>query len=263
MSDNIALEFMRAAAGGASKAQVIRHFKKTYDCTDADIQELLKICAFKSAPKHIDYRKFANQLKDADVTWLAFPFTQIGTVDQFLSQEECEALMEVADENLRPSFISDLNDTNKVSSYRTSQTADLNYLASPGLNLLDKKICNFMGTEPFLGEVVQSQKYKPGQYYKKHCDYFTPLIKEYKTYTEWMGQRTWTFMCYLNDVEEGGETSFPLLKLKIKPKQGMAVVWNNLYRHGLPNPKTLHEALPPISGDKYILTKWFRSWSLI
>ena len=30
-----------------------------------------------------------------------------------------------------------------------------------------------------------------------------------------------------------------------------------------PNYKTLHEALPPISGDKYIITKWWRSWSLI
>jgi prolyl 4-hydroxylase len=263
VDESIAFEFMRAAVSGASKTQTIRHFKKYYDCTDEDIQELIKVCFFKDKPKTLDYRQVANQLNNVGVNWFPFPFTQIGTVENFLSRGECEALMEVADENLRPSVVSTEQDDNKISKYRTSQTADLNYLSSPGLNLLDKKICSFMNITPFYGEVVQSQKYKPGQYYKEHYDYFTPITKEYKTYTEWMGQRTWTFMCYLNDVEEGGETSFRFLNLKIKPKQGMAVVWNNLYRNGLPNPKTLHEALPPISGDKYILTKWFRSWSLI
>ena len=86
---------------------------------------------------------------------------------------------------------------------------------------------------------------------------------EFKTYCEWMGQRTWTTMVYLNDVEEGGETYFKHLKLKIKPQKGLLLAWNNLFFNGIPNYKTLHEALPPISGDKYIITKWWRSWSLI
>ena len=53
---------------------------------------------------------------------------------------------------------------------------------------------------------------------KSHWDYYHPLSAEHKTYTEWMGQRTWTFMIYLNDVEEGGETYFKFLDLKIKPE---------------------------------------------
>jgi hypothetical protein len=128
---------------------------------------------------------------------------------------------------------------------------------------VDNKIADFMGLNPFLGETMQAQKYAPEQYYKEHYDYFCPLSREFKTYTEWMGQRTWTFMLYLNDVEEGGETLFKHLKLKIKPTAGKAVVWNNLYSSGIPNPKTMHEALPPISGDKYVVTKWWRSWPLI
>jgi len=78
-----------------------------------------------------------------------------------------------------------------------------------------------------------------------------------------MGQRTWTSMIYLNDVEEGGETYFKHLKLNVKPKQGMLIAWNNLYKNGMPNFKTMHEALPPISGKKYVITKWWRSWQLI
>ena len=47
-----------------------------------------------------------------------------------------------------------------------------------------------------------------------------------------MGQRTWTTMIYLNDVEEGGETYFKYLNLKIKPKKGLLIGWNNLYING-------------------------------
>ena len=69
-----------------------------------------------------------------------------------------------------------------------------------------------MGIDPFLGESLQAQKYKPGQYYKEHCDFFHPHTREFKVYCEWMGQRTWTAMVYLNDVESGGETRFQIPK---------------------------------------------------
>lgn len=259
----IAATFMKSAVSGASKTQTIRHFQTHYGCSDQDIEELLTVCGFKEAPETIDYTWFYTNLKEKNIKWLDFPFTQLGTVDNFLSAEECRLLREIIDDNLRPSVVADPEDSNITSDYRTSQTADLPYLDVPCYNLLDKKICNFLGIYPFIGETIQAQKYAPGQYYKEHCDYFFPLTKEYKTYTEWMGQRTYTFMCYLNDVEEGEETYFKSLKVKFKPKQGTAVIWNNLYKNGIPNPKTLHEALPPVSGHKYVLTKWVRSWPLI
>ena len=120
-----------------------------------------------------------------------------------------------------------------------------------------------MNLEPFFGETMQAQKYEIGEYYKEHYDFFSPFNHEYKTYCEWMGQRTWTTMIYLNDVEEGGETYFKHLNLKIKPKKGLLIGWNNLYKNGFPNYKTMHEALPPLIKSKYIITKWWRSWSLI
>ena len=33
------------------------------------------------------------------------------------------------------------------------------------------------------------------------------------------GQRLWTALCYLNDVEEGGETRFTKLNIAVKPKK--------------------------------------------
>ena len=159
--------------------------------------------------------------------------------------------------------MADKNDSCLVNDYRTSQTSPLNYFENKFLLETDKKISNLLNLSPFLGEIMQGQKYLPGEYYKEHYDFFSPFSPEFKTYCEWMGQRTWTTMIYLNDVEEGGETYFKHLKLKIKPKKGLLIAWNNLFFNGIPNYKTLHEALPPISGDKYIITKWWRSWSLI
>jgi len=76
------------------------------------------------------------------------------------------------------------------------------------------------------------------------------------------GNRTWTFMVYLNHVMEGGGTKFFAIDKVIQPKVGMAVVWNSLYPDGVVNPDTLHAGLPILQGQKYVITKWFRECPL-
>eukprot|EP00741_Cyanophora_paradoxa_P009062 tig00001467_g8775.t1 len=71
------------------------------------------------------------------------------------------------------------------------------------------------------------------------------------------GQRIWTAMIYLNDVEEGGETWFPA-PASASPHPRPADRLNNLAADGSPNDATLHEARPVLGGTKYIITKWFR-----
>ena len=251
------------AVSGVTKSSVIRYFQTANGCTDADIEALINLCSFKSKPKKIDYDYFykVGQLLQAEN--ISYPFTQIYKKPNFLNKDECNQVIKLIDEHCERSCVANSKDEPIVSDYRTSKTADLSYIKRPQLFDIDYKITKLIGLNPLASEVMQGQRYDIGQYYKQHCDYFKPLTKEYKTYCEWMGQRTWTFMIYLNDVEEGGETYFKHLKLKVKPEQGTAVILNNLYRNGLPNPKTLHEALPPVSGKKYIITKWFRSWSLV
>lgn len=264
MSDTaLASELMKAAVGGVSKAQITRTFKSLYGCTDNDIERIIELCNFKAKPKYIDYQSFCNLPVVKKAQRIYYPFTQIYKQDNFLTKDECFNFIEIINKNLRPSTVSDPKDECVTSAYRTSKTSDLHYFADPFFLKIDKKIANFMGIEPFLGETMQAQKYEIGQYYKEHWDFFMPTTKEYKVYCNWMGQRTWTSMVYLNDVETGGETYFKHLKLKFKPKQGTLIAWNNLYKNGLPNLKTMHEACPPTSGPKYVITKWWRSYSLI
>jgi prolyl 4-hydroxylase len=259
----LAGHLLRMAVSGVTKRSAVRHLKEKYDCSDQDIELLLKLCCLKSKPKRINYGDFYKVGNNLNAKRLSYPFTQIYIKDGFATEEECDSMISIINQNATPSFVANAKDEKIISDYRTSQTADLSYLRYPELLNIDYKITEFTGLSALLAEVMQGQKYEIGQYYKQHHDYFTPWTKEHKVYCEWMGQRTWTFMLYLNDVEKGGETYFKRLKLKIKPKKGTAVIWNNLHKNGLPNRKTLHEALPPVSGPKYIVTKWFRSWNLI
>ena len=66
------------------------------------------------------------------------------------------------------------------------------------------------------------------------------------------------FMIYLKDPRSGGETRFPTLGMKVMPRQGRAVVWNNLRGTGEGNDATRHQSLPVTGGTKTIITKWFR-----
>ena len=73
------------------------------------------------------------------------------------------------------------------------------------------------------------------------------------------GQRTWTAMIYLNDVEEGGATWFPQAGIKRRAQTRAAA---GLEQHERPTaaPTTLRctRACRWSRATKYIVTKWFR-----
>ena len=54
---------------------------------------------------------------------------------------------------------------------------------------------------------------------------------------------------YLNDVAEGGETRFPQLELVVRPKAGRLLMFPPYWMYQ-------HEGMPPVSGDKYILSTY-------
>jgi prolyl 4-hydroxylase len=259
------LHYLKESASiGVSKTSLIA-FLKELNYTDSEIRRLLNKLNLKSRPKGINYSYFYYCPIHPEARQLVKPKynTQIFALDNFLSDDECSYLMEAIDKIQRPSTVADPKDSNVINRHRTSQTADLHTTNDPIINKVNYKLAELLDLDSNLGEAIQGQKYLPGQYYKAHTDFFRYHTKEYKVYTEWMGQRTWTTMIYLNDVEEGGETYFKYLYLKVKPKRGTIVFWNNLFQNGRPNQKTLHEALPPTTETKYVITKWWRSWPVV
>ena len=63
---------------------------------------------------------------------------------------------------------------------------------------------------------------------------------------------------YLNDVAEGGETTFPSIHLTVSPKKGSAVYFEYCNSRGQVDPLSLHAGQPVLQGEKWIATKWMR-----
>ena len=85
------------------------------------------------------------------------------------------------------------------------------------------------------------QKILTGGFYKPHIDNFTSS-------NENENERILTFIWYLNDVRNGGETHFIQTKLKIKPKIGRLVMFPS-------NKPFFHEGLYT-QENKYIISTW-------
>ena len=181
--------------------------------------------------------------------------------EDFLNKTECEKIIKRIQSNLRPSLITQSDELDQY--FRTSQTCDLGIQADDFISNIDQKIADYLGINTDYSEIIQGQFYEIGNEFKLHTDYFQPNTEEFQEFASDQGQRTWTFMIYLNDVAAGGHTDFPKLDLSVKPKQGRAVIWSSLYENGGINPNTLHWAKPIIKGQKYVITKWFREMARI
>ncbi len=172
----------------------------------------------------------------------------------FLKETECQQLIQRIDDRRRPSTIADANDDDY---FRTSETCDLDH-ADPFVAEIDAKICNFANIDKEFGEPLQGQRYAEGQEFKAHTDYFDPNGQDFIKFCSESGQRTWTFMIYLNEPDAGGATRFVELNKKFVPKTGNLLCWNNMRLDQSPNDLTLHHGMKVRKGTKYVITKWFR-----
>jgi prolyl 4-hydroxylase len=67
-----------------------------------------------------------------------------------------------------------------------------------------------------------------------------------------------TLIFYLSDVDEGGSTYFPQMKLAIHPKKRAALMFSYMGKDGVLDMRSEHAGMPVIKGDKWIVTKWIR-----
>lgn len=182
------------------------------------------------------------------------PRIEMFILRDFLDAEECASLVARIERDRRPSTIADANGDHY---FRTSETCDLPMM-EPDVLALDEKLSALSGIDRALGEPIQGQRYEEGQEFKAHTDYFDPHGADYQHFCSVSGQRTWTFMIYLNDVEAGGATRFKVIDKLIQPERGKLVCWNNRRPDGSVNPATLHHAMKVRKGLKYVVTKWYR-----
>ena len=174
--------------------------------------------------------------------------------ENFLSAKQCDDLIALIEIGRRPSTL--LSDRAGYG-FRTSDSCDLDRW-SPIVQPIDESIADLLGVDPKNGETMQGQRYDIGQQFRAHHDYFHEAEKYWADMERCGGQRTWTAMVFLNDVAEGGATWFPKAGIRVVPRRGLLLAWNNMKADGAPNDQTLHEGMPVVEGVKYIVTKWFR-----
>jgi prolyl 4-hydroxylase len=102
--------------------------------------------------------------------------------------------------------------------------------------------------------------YSPGQQIHDHYDFVNPSSSpDYQAEIARNGQRMITFIVYLNDDYEGGETDFPKLGLTHKGSRGEGIYFVNALPDMQPDLRTLHAGRPTTRGEKWIITQFVRN----
>ena len=182
------------------------------------------------------------------------PRIEMFILRDFLAEADCQALIDRIEAKRRPSTLAN-HDGQK--DFRTSETCDFD-ASDAAVAALDARLAALSGFDPAFGEPLQGQRYEPGQEFKAHTDYFEPSAADYQQHCAVSGQRTWTFMIYLNDVAAGGATRFKEIGKTVQPERGKLLAWNNRLPDGGLNGATRHHAMKVRKGNKYVVTRWYR-----
>ena len=185
---------------------------------------------------------------------------KVSIIDGFASSAECDWLIECGRHRLKRAMVyrKDAAGHSTVQT-RTNTEADFTVVNTDlVLSLIRDRIAAAIGVTTEFFEITKLLHYEPGQHFSLHADFLelnTPaLVQE----VEQHGQRVMTFLAYLNDDFEGGETDFPRIGLRHKGRRGDALLFSNVDESGAPDYHTVHAGLPPASGVKWLLSQWVR-----
>ena len=183
-----------------------------------------------------------GELKNNDI--------QLRYISNFLNQNECSHLIDIAKDKLSRSKVID----NKEDHYDDSRTSYSYYLDVAHDNIvkdIEHRVSSLLQISPKNIEALQIVRYENGQEFKEHFDWFQ---NDYRDKIK--NQRQYTFFVYLNDITNGGETSFPKLNLSFKPKAGHALFWENCKSYYNCYDKAIHQGKAPKDETKYGLNIW-------
>jgi len=179
----------------------------------------------------------------------------VHAVSGFASAAECQWLIASAAPRLNRAGV--YNNPTGVDAGRTNQFAPFNFAnADMIVEVIRHRIANLIRAPLVCLEMSQVLHYGIGQEFVLHCDFLDPQALREEIARN--GQRVATVLIYLNDCFEGGQTSFPRLRLNHRGKTGDALVFGNVDAGGRPDPKSQHAGCPPTLGEKWVFSQWVR-----
>lgn len=192
---------------------------------------------------------------DAGVYKVPIEAAEIWALSDFISSQECDEMIAMIDRTALPSRVLDHG---YHQNWRSSYSGDVER-DDPFVRMIERRIDDLLGIPHEWGETIQGQRYREGQEFKPHMDWFWTKAPYWKEEAKRGGQRSFTAMIYLNAVEDGGTTDFPNIGVSIPPQRGALLVWNNACLDGSLNNATMHAGMPVTKGEKYVITKWYRT----
>ncbi|XP_010417065.1 PREDICTED: prolyl 4-hydroxylase 13-like [Camelina sativa] len=190
----------------------------------------------------------------------------------FATKQQCEAIIDMAKPKLKPSKLAlrkgETADTTRNVRTSTGVFISADEDESGLLDAIEEKIASATRIPSDYYESFNILRYQLGQKYDSHYDAFNPA-----EYGPQRSQRLVTFLLFLSTVKEGGETMFPFengrnmngsydyekcIGLKVKPRQGDAIFFYNLFPNKTIDQTSLHGSCPVIKGEKWVATKWIR-----
>jgi hypothetical protein len=178
-------------------------------------------------------------------------------IEGFLPRRACDWLIALATGRVKPALVYNPDGSPAVESgARSNSFLEFGILNCDVVVLLVRqRIAATIGVPVGALENSQVLHYDVGEQFARHFDYLDPALPEVAE----RGQRIVTFLVYLNDGFEGGETDFPRLGLRHKGAAGDALYFGNLDPAGAPDPRTLHAGLPPTHGEMWLFSQWVRN----
>ncbi len=212
-----------------------------------------------------------NCLADAaDLAWVERAFERrieceeprIESMARFLPPQVCDYVIGMAAPKMSRGKVVDEQGGESIRKARSNAVmtfglADSDFL----LELVNLRTARAAGMPPENAEGLGVLHYLPGESYAPHSD-FIPDTPANAAQLALRGQRVRTLLVYLNEQFTGGETVFPLLNLRFKPPAGAALAFHNVNARGKASSRSLHAGMPPTSGEKWLISKWFRTKSL-
>jgi prolyl 4-hydroxylase len=189
---------------------------------------------------------------------------RIRVFEGFATPGECDWAISAARGKLAPALVWDpvtgqgLSDPNRNNRALELGLTEMDVV----LHLLRARISAASNLPLPVFEPAQVMHYRPGEEFRPHYDFLDPARGGHGPELARFGQRIATFLIYLNDDFDGGETVFPKAGFRYRGRRGDALLFANVdAATRAPDPLTLHAGLPPTRGEKWIFSQWIRDRS--
>ena len=199
--------------------------------------------------------------RSAPAARVQFEKPRIVVIEQFASAEECNWLIgRAASGALQRAKVYRGSSTAQVAETRTNREMSFTiFNADVVLSLIRDRIAAVAGTPVSHFEIAKLLHYSPGEQFALHADFIEAKTPELARELAARGQRSATFLIYLNDGYEGGATQFPRLSWQYRGGRGDALLFSNVDANGAADYDTIHAGMPPTSGEKWVLSQWVRT----